>query len=250
MNIYMLFFQHMILITLPTTLRLLLGIGFMSLLSSCGTSHSPFVAPSVSTMPNYMAETKSDSFRKSTNSATRVIVKTGSLNMDTPNVRETCEQIEQVVTTNGGHILSLNERDDKHQSASYSLRIPAHNLISSMDEIAELGKVTYRRVTVTDETKKSIAQRARLNKLKQRRKRLQAIYYNAKELSDKLDVEKTLADLEEEIFSIEEGIRELAKFSHYSKLEISLSQKTIRGPVGLAIDGLGWTWGKLFTIRE
>lgn len=237
-------------ITLPNTLRILLGIGFISLLNSCGSAYAPISVPSVPSISNYKAPSRFKSFRNSSSSATRVIVKKGSLNMDTSNVRDSGEQIEQIVTTNGGHILNLNERDDKHQSASYSLRIPADNLILSMDQIAELGRVTYRRVSVTDKTKESIAQKARLNKLKQRQKRLESMYYNAKALSDKLDIEKTLADIEEEIFSMEEAIRELAKFSQYSKLEVSLSQKSIRGPVGLAFDGLGWTWGKLFTIRE
>jgi len=119
-----------------------------------------------------------------------------------------------------------------------------------MDDIAELGKVTYRRITVSDKTKESIAQKARLNKLKQRRKRLQSMYDHAKDLSDKLDIEKTLSEIEEEIFSMEEAIRQLERFAQFSKLNISLSQKTIRGPLGLTLDGASWTWGKLFTIRE
>ena len=235
-------------ITLPYTLRILLGISFISLLNSCGSARYPSISPAAPSIPSYTETSRS--FKNSSSSSTRVIVKTGSMNMDTPNVRKTGEQIEQITTTNGGHILSLNERDDKHQSARYSLRIPADSLINSMDQIAELGKVTYRRVTVTDKTKESIAHKARLNKLKQRQKRLQSMYHNAKDLSDKLDIEKTLADIEEEIFSMEEAIRELAKFAQYSKLDISLSQKTIRGPVGATIDGAKWTWGKLFTIRE
>ena len=235
-------------ITLPNTLRILLGISFIGLLNSCGSARYPSISPAAPSIPSYTETSRS--FKNSSSSSTRVIVKTGSMNMDTSNVREIGEQIEQITTTNGGHILSLNERDDKHQSARYSLRIPADSLINSMDQIAKLGKVTYRRVTVTDKTKESIAQKARLNKLKQRQKRLQSMYHNAKDLSDKLDIEKTLADIEEEIFSIEGTIRELVKFAQYSKLDISLSQKTIRGPVGATLDGAKWTWGKLFTIRE
>ena len=238
------FSSIMNLITLPKTLHCLLSIGILSLLNSCGSSYSSATIPSV---PTYVG---SGSFKTTSSSATKIIVKTGSLNLDTNNVRETGEQIEGIVTGRGGHILNLNERDDKHQSASYSLRIPAQELVNTMDDIAELGKVTYRQITVSDKTKESIAQKARLNKLKQRRKRLQSMYDGAKELSDKLDIEKTLSEVEEEIFSIEEAIRQLGKFAKFSKLSISLSQKTIRGPVGASLDGVSWTWRKLFTIRE
>ena len=230
-------------ITLPRTLHCLFSIGVLSLLNSCGNSSS---LAALSSAPAYV----SGSFKTNRSSATKVIVKTGSLNLDTGNVREAGEQIEQIVTSRGGHILNLNERDDKKQSANYSLRIPAQELVSTMDDIAELGKVTYRRITVSDKTKESIAQTARLNKLKQRRKRLQSMYNNAKDLSDKLDIEKTLSEIEEEIFSMEEAIRQLEKFAEFSKLNVSLSQKTIRGPIGATLDGVNWTWGKLFTIRE
>lgn len=218
----------------------------VSLLNSCSNSS----IPTLQSAPTYILPSSRSSFKNSTSSATQVIVKTGSMNLDTSNVREAGEQIEQIVANNNGHILALNEYENKRQNASYTLRIPAENLIQSMDQISELGKVKYRRVTVTDKTKESIAQKARLNKLKQRQKRLQSMYYNAKKLSDKLNIEETLADIEEEIFSMEEAIRELAKFAQYSKLDISLSQKTIRGPVGATLDGASWTWKKLFTIRE
>ena len=170
--------------------------------------------------------------------------------MDTNNVRETGKQIEQITSNHGGHILNLNERDDTLQNAIYSLLVPAQHLVEIMDQIDELGKVTYRHTSISDRTKESIAFKARLNKLKQRKKRLQSMYYNTKSHSDKLDIEKTLADIEEEIFSMEEAIRQLEKFAHFSKLNISLSQKTIRGPVGATLDSARWTWGKLFTIRE
>jgi hypothetical protein len=49
---------------------------------------------------------------------------------------------------------------------------------------------------------------------------------------------------------MEEGVRQMQKFARFSKLHISLSQKTIRGPMGATLDGVKWTWGKLFTIRE
>jgi len=188
--------------------------------------------------------------RNSVSSAKRVVVKTGSLNLDAGSVRAAGESIEQITAAQGGHMLSYNERDDKRKSASFSIRVPAENLVRTMDEIDQLGKVTYRRITVKDQTREAIAQKARLAKLKQRKTRLEAMYRSATDVDDKLELEKTLAEIEEQIFSMEEGVRQMQKFARFSKLNVSLSQKTIRGPVGAALDGAMWTWGKLFTIRE
>lgn len=236
------------------TVRLLLSLGVISTLSSCGmTSYKSMSAPSV---PLYMspasAEVTAGSTlnRNSVSSAKRSIVKTGSLNLDTENVRAASESIEQITVAHGGHMISFNERDDKHKSASFSIRVPAENLVLTMDEISQLGKVTYRRITAKDQTREVIALKAKLAKLKQRRSRLEAMYRDAKDVKEKLELEKVLAEVEGDIFSIEEGVRQMQKFARFSKLDISLSQKTIRGPVGASIDGVKWTWGKLFTIRE
>jgi hypothetical protein len=76
------------------------------------------------------------------------------------------------------------------------------------------------------------------------------MYRSATDVDDKLELEKMLAEIEEQLFSMEEGVRQMQKFARLSKLHISLSQKTIRGPMGATLDGVKWTWGKLFTIRE
>jgi hypothetical protein len=236
-------------LTFINTVRLLLSLGIISLLNSCGMmSYESGMALSA---PAYsMASSERSLNRNSVSSAKRVVVKAGSMNLDAQNVRVASERIEQITLAQGGHMLSYDERDDKQKSASFSIRVPAENLVNTMDGIAELGKVTYHRIKVLDRTREAIAQKARLTKLKQRKARLEAMYRNAKDLEDKLELEKTLAEIEEEIFTMEEAMRQMQKFARFSKLEVSLSQKTIRGPLGATLDGAKWTWGKLFTIRE
>lgn len=235
-------------LTLNYTMRLMLSLGIITFLNSCSmNAYAPAMSPSA---PVYSSSSSGSLNRNSVSTAQRIVVKTASMNLDTNNVRATGEHIEQITTANGGHMLSYNERDDKQKSASFALRVPAEKLIIVMDEISQLGKVTYRKITVKDRTKEAIAQKARLAKLKQRQSRLQTLYRGAKNLKDKLELEKTLADIEEEIFSMEEGARQMQVFAKFSKLDISLSQKKIRGPVGTTLDATKWTWSKLFTIRE
>ncbi|MGJ8655587.1 MAG: DUF4349 domain-containing protein [Akkermansiaceae bacterium] len=235
-------------ITYIYTLRLLLSLGFVTALNSCGMQS--YESPMVPSMPSYAAPSSGSLNRNSVSTAERVVVKTGSINLDASNVREAAERIEQITATQGGHMLSYDERDDKQKSASFSIRIPAENLVLTMDAISQLGKVTYRKITVKDRTKEAIAQKALLTKLKQRKARLETMYRNAKELKDKLELEKNLAEIEEQIFSIEEGARQMKAFARFSKLDISLSQNPIRGPLGATSDAAKWTLGKLFTIRE
>ncbi len=236
-------------LTFNNTVRLLLSLGVISALNSCGMmNYESAMSPSVST---YAIPSSGGTLnRNSVSSAKRVVVKTGSMNLDAGNVREASESIERITLAQEGHMLSYNERDDEQKSASFSIRVPAENLVRTMDQITQLGKVTYRRITVKDRTREAIAQKARLAKLKQRKTRLDAMYRSAEDVDDKLELEKTLAEIEEAIFSMEEGVRQMQKFARFSKLDVSLTQKTIRGPVGAMLDGAKWTWGKLFTIRE
>lgn len=239
-------------ITFIHTMRLCLSLGIISLLTSCGMVGYSAEAPAMA--PTYAAPSISGSSlnRNSVSTAKRTVVKTGSLNLDAGNVREAGEKIEQITLAQGGHMLSYDERDDKTKNASFSIRVPAQNLVSTMDQIAALGKVKYRKITVKDKTREAIAQKARLAKLKKRKSRLEAVYRSlgAKDMTAKLELEETLSEIEEQIFAMEEGIKQMQKFAQFSKLEVSLSQKTIRGPVGATLDGTKWTWGKLFTIRE
>lgn len=236
-------------LTLKNTVRVFLGMGVISVMSSCGgIAYAPQSAPSASA---YVMDSSERSLnRNSVSSARRVVVKTGSMNLETRNVRESSERVEQITLAQGGHMLSYDERDDEQKNANFSLRVPAEKLVVTMDEIAQLGKVTYRRITVKDSTSEAIAQQARLAKLKQRRARLEAMYRSATKVEDKLELEETLAEIEEEIFSMEESVKQMQKFAQFSKLDLSLSQKSIRGPVGATWDGAKWSLGKLFTIRE
>jgi len=178
------------------------------------------------------------------------VVKTGSLNIKTSDVRVASETVEKIVASSGGYMTSMSERDDKSKYANFEIRIPAQSLVSTMDEISKLGKVSYRKIHVKDVTTEAIRQTARLNKLKARRDRLNGLYRSSKTIADKLKIEELLSEIEEQIFSMEEAIKQMAKTSKFSKLSLSISQSKIRGPLGLVKDSGTWGFKKLFTIRE
>lgn len=215
-------------------------------LTNCGSAYSSSYAP---VAPLSVSTAKSLN-RHSVSDAQRSVVKTGSLNIKTNNVREAGETVEEIIANSGGYITSMSERDDKSKYANFEMRIPAHSLVNTMDEIAKLGKVSYRKISVKDVTTEAIQQTATLNKLKTRRDRLKGLYKNAKTIADKLKIEELLSDIEQDIFSIEEAIKQMLKTSQYSKLSLTISQSKIRGPLGIVKDSTTWSLKKLFTIRE
>jgi len=219
-------------------------------MSSCGMMNSDAYATPSSSVSRYSLSSERALNRDSVSSANRIVVKKGKMNLKTNYVRKTGERIEEITLSQGGHVLSYSERDDDEKNASFSVRIPAQNLVGTMDAIAELGNVSYRKISVSDETSEAIAQRALLEKLKQRKNRILEMYRNASSVEDKLELEKTLAEIEEEIFSYEEASKQMRKFAKFSELDLSISQKEIRGPLGATVDAVTWTLGKLFTIRE
>ena len=218
-------------------------------LNSCGNSSGSFsapVAPSVSIgSSNYKSLN-----RNSVSDAQRSIVKTGNLRIKADNIRSTGELVENIVITQGGFMTSMNERDDSTKNAKYKIHVPAENLISTMDSIAALGKVDYRLISVKDVTQDIISQTARLRKLKARRARYQQMYSSASKISDKLRIEETLADIEEEIFTMEQSMSEMQRTARFSTLSLSIKRSKIRGPIGLISDASSWSLSKLFTIRE
>jgi len=203
---------------------------------------SPVYSPALTTAGTLNIDSVAD--------ANKTIVKTGSLNLKVKDIRETGEKIEKIVSQANGYMTSMNERDDKTKHAQYEIRIPAQHLGNTMEHIAELGKVNFRRIYVTDKSEQVIQQSVRLNTLKSRKTRLKALYHKATKTSDKLEIEKTLSQIEAEIFQIEETIKTLQKTALYSKLSVSIKRAKIRGPLGLAKDSSSWSIKKLFTIRE
>ncbi len=223
-------------------------LGMISL-SSCSMfeSTSANLSPAA---PMYSAASSDMLNENSTSSKTRQVTKKASLNIDVSNVKDAGKQVETIVSENRGQITSMERRDDDSQYASYEIRVPSQKLVSTLDAISALGKVTYRKIKVEDTTRKAIQQQARYQQLLKRKQRLLKLYHNAHTIKDKLELEKQLSEVEEALFQIQAAIRQGRKFADFSKISLELSRRSIRGPIGLVMDSFQWGISKLFTIRE
>jgi len=215
------------------------------LVTSCGMNYKAMETGSVS----YSAPSARLS-RSSVSTPKRQVVKTGKLDMEVNDVKAAAESLESHVVKVGGYMTSMTAREDNSPYAEFSIRVPSHQLIGTMDKISELGEVSYRRVKVDDVTEAKVRYEARLKELRNRRSRMQSLIKLAKNVEERLKVEEALAKLENEIFQMELAAKEQARHSAFSKLEVELQRKSINGPVGAAWKGVKWSFGKLFVIRE
>lgn len=223
----------------------------LSLISCGGGSGSSYMSPSVPSVSYSAPLPKSGSLSEnSVSSVRRTVVKTGSMDVNVGSVKEASTQLEDIVAAQKGYMTSMSKIESDSHHADYEIRVPAQNLVKTMDAIAVLGDVDSRRVWVTDETDNMVKFEARLADLKNRRDRFKKMLSSASETEDKIKVEQILSELELEIFEMELGVKQMMKHAKYSKLSVDLDRKRIRGPIGLASAGWGWSWRKLFTIRD
>ncbi len=182
-----------------------------------------------------------------TSTRSRVLVKTATMHITVPDVKKAGTQTQNLVKQHKGYLESTNTSDTTH--ARLTLRIPAARLAPVMDALSCIGKVTSRNVRVKDVTSQWIDIQAKLKNTRALRDRLRKLLREAKTVKETLEVEKELTRVQSELDALEAQIKTLQKQASYSKLTVSLHQKTIPGPIGAVAKGTWWSLKKLFILR-
>ncbi len=129
------------------------GIAMLSLLSiSCSSHLSP-----ASSAPVY--DTAS---ARSTSSQARVLITTGRMRIRVTDVKQATLRAKSIVKEHKGYLAGIDSSDDKSAYADLTLRIPQGALVSVMDGLATLGKITSRNVQVEDVTNRWIDLQAKV----------------------------------------------------------------------------------------
>ena len=220
------------------TILYCLSLATLALLSSCASS----LAPSAPAM--------SGSYRSAAAVKSRVLIKTGSITMEVHNVKEALDGTRALIKKQQGYIENSSSRENDGGSANLTVRIPKDNLVTTMDQLATLGKVTFRNIEVEDVTDQWIDLQAKVKNLRALRDRLRRLLNNTKNVKDVLAVEKELNRVQSELDSLEGKIKAMHKNVSYSKLNISIRHKSIPGPLGAVTKGTWWGVKKLFVIRD
>lgn len=208
------------------------------LFSSC----SSYLAEPAPASAGYLAASQQASKTRSSQS-NRILIKTGNMSLETSDVETTSSQAQAIVKKHKGYVGNTS-RNAKHDgdaaSASLELRVPAASLDICMQDLGKLAKVTSRTVQVSDVTDQWIDLQAKLNNTRALRDRLRKLLQQADSVEDTLKVEKELTRVQSELDALEGKIKTLSKHRAYSKLSLTISQKTIPGPLGVVTKGTWW----------
>ena len=139
--------------------------------------------------------------RSSTDSAK--IIYTANLTLESKDYDAARAALDEALAQAGGWLESSSEytRQADSRSVSLTCRVPQANYQSFLDAVAQAGNVTYKTQQAEDVTTQYLDVSARLDTLKAQRTRLQELQAQAKDLSDLLEIESTLTDVQAQIES-------------------------------------------------
>ena len=138
---------------------------------------------------------------RSTDSAK--IIYTANLSLESKDYDAARTALDAALSEAGGYLESSSEYTDSGDSRSVSLtfRVPQENYESFLAAIAEAGNVTYKSQQADDVTAQYMDVETRLENLKNQRTRLQQLQEQADNLSDLLQIESSLTDVQSQIES-------------------------------------------------
>lgn len=212
------------------------------LLVSCGNQLvSPLASPAVALSVAYENSTNVSRAKV----VERKLIKNGSLTIESVDVKKAAKDAEAILKKHGGYIENKVEGKD----VTLAARIPAQKIDLGMDELAALGRVTYRRVNVRDVMDEYIDVDAKIRNLRVLRDRLKKLYSKSNKVEELLKVEKELARVQTQLDSMEGRIKAMKKNIAYSELSISINRKRIPGPLGAVGKGVNWVGRKLWILN-
>ncbi|MFL5722949.1 MAG: DUF4349 domain-containing protein [Chloroflexota bacterium] len=151
-----------------------------------------------------------------------LIVRTGTLRLETASVGEVVERATAVATTAGGYVASSKETGSAaDRGARLDLRIPAEAWDRSLGGLRGLGTVLGQEIGTEEVTGQVIDLDARVGNLRATEAALQAIMVKATKIADVLDVQEQLTATRgeiEELTAKAASLRDRAAFGSLSLL--------------------------------
>ncbi|NUQ94870.1 MAG: DUF4349 domain-containing protein [Gemmatimonadaceae bacterium] len=181
----------------------------------------------------------------------RMLVRAADMGVEVEKPDATSERVVALAPALGGYVESSGAgrdpigRDDRR----VVLRIPSTVLDAAMDSVARLGHVVSRSRSAEDVTDEVVDLDARVTSLRASRDRLRQLLDRATSVSEVLTVERELARAQAELDSLEARLTQARGEVTLARLTVSLKRKHVLGPLGLALQGIGWVAAKLFIIR-
>ena len=144
-----------------------------------------------------------DSAETAQNTDSAKIIYTASLTLETRDYDAARAALDTALSDADGYLESSSEStgSDNTRSASLTLRVPQSSYDSFLAAAAQAGSVTYQSQQAEDVTTQYLDIEARLANLTAQRTRLQELQAEADTLSDLLEIESSLSDVQYQIES-------------------------------------------------
>ena len=178
----------------------------------------------------------------------RMLIWNASLSLEVADVPRAVIRITKIAEEAGGYVEAKS--DSGESNAHLTLRVPVDALKPTMSSLEATGKVTDRRVSSEDVTEQYVDIDARMKTMTALRDRLRALLDKAKDVKDVLAIEKELGRVQADIDSMQARLKALKGKVDLATIDVSLSRRTILGPLGYILKGAWWVVAKLFVIQE
>ena len=160
----------------------------------------------------------------------RMIIKTGSLSLETEKYDNAETKILNIVKTHGGFISntksSLNTSGNK--SGTIIAKVPADKFDLLVTDVSSIGKVMNQSIQASDVTEEYVDLESRLKTQKELEQRLlKLLNEKAVKLSDVIEVEEKLASVRQKIEGIEGKMKLLRSQSDLSTLTINVYEPSM-----------------------
>ena len=169
--------------------------------------------------------TPETSFQVSAETPSRMIIKTGWLNLVVKDVLESAKKIAKFAEDNGGWVVSSNISEyEKVPSGSITVRVPAEKFEEAKDYFRSLAKrVTNEQVQSQDITEEYVDLQSRLRNLEATESQLLELMRRSGTVSDILQVQKELTNIRGQIEQIKGRIQYLERSAKMSSITVNLA---------------------------
>lgn len=182
------------------------------------------------------------------------IVKSATLNMEVKNFKSFSQGLTDRVRSYGGYISAdvQNSSDYKIESV-VTIRVPVDKFDAAMNDfVKDADKLNEKRISAEDQTREFFDSRSRLEAKKQVRLRYLDLLKQAKNMSEILEVQQEINDIQEEIEVVSGRINEINQTAAMSTIHLTFYQVLDHSASTDKTDGFftrllnafakGWTW--------
>jgi len=177
-----------------------------------------------------------------------MLIWSASLSLEVADVNGSVERATAIAADVNGYVEQKSDHGDK--SASLTLRVPSDDLTTTIEKIAEMGKVTSKYLSSRDVTEEYVDVDARLRNMIVLRDRLQKLLDKADGVQDILAIEKELNRVQGNIDSMQGRLKALKGKVDLAELDVHFNRRQILGPLGWLFKGVWWGIEKLIVIQE